>query len=313
MHIQVAEALSKLNPIVVNNTITTFGETDYETKGIIIGVIQGHIRCSGNDAADFLNRLTSITPHKMQDGTGSPGFLLEHNGKIKVSFELYRHARTDISLFCRQEDAEQLHTALDMFHFGESLTLTMEPACLPVLVHETVDNLEIIPNEESDFSSWRGQHDYRLWFAKPDRVIDVVTAKAAMGIKIGGLHDFERVRIQAGIANAPFEWNARFTPLDVKGHSGIVEQKGCYPGQEVIERTIAIGRPARRLVKVHGAAIVAEQKIMNESGQGIGFLTSTIQATPSSRIGLAVIKSKLELTETYCTDKESVQLFDIED
>ena len=60
MHIQVAEALSKLNPIVVNNTITTFGETDYETKGIIIGVIQGHIRCSGNDAADFLNRLTSI-------------------------------------------------------------------------------------------------------------------------------------------------------------------------------------------------------------------------------------------------------------
>ena len=313
MHIQVAEALSALNPIIVDNKIGTFGDNDFESKDIIIGATHGHVRCSGNDASEFLNRLTSITPHKMEDGTGSPGFLLEHNGKIKVSFELYRHTKTDISLFCQHEDAEGLHMALDMFHFGEALTLSIEPQYLAVLVRGKVDSLQTIPSQEADFLRWRGQRDYRLWFAKPERVIEVVQTSAADGLKVGGLDDFERVRIREGIASAPYEWNDRFTPLDVKGHAGIVEQKGCYPGQEVIERTIAIGRPARRLVRVEGTSIVPEQKIMDASNQAIGFLTSTIQATASSRIGLAVIKSKAVLSETYHTDEESIQLFDVED
>ncbi len=312
MHTQVAEALSALKPVIVDNRIGTFGDNDFDNKDIIIGAMHGHVRCSGDDASEFLNRLTSITPHKMEDGTGSPGFLLEHNGKIKVSFELYRHTKTDISLFCQHEDADRLHMALDMFHFGEALTLTIEPQYLAVLVHENVDSLQTITSQEADFLKWRGQQDYRLWFAKPERVIEIVQTGAADGRQVGGLDDFERVRIREGIASAPYEWNDRFTPLDVKGHAGIVEQKGCYPGQEVIERTIAIGRPARRLVKVKGASIMPEQKIMNASNQAIGFLTSTIQATPSSRVGLAVIKSKVVLTETYHTDGESIQLFDIE-
>ena len=134
-----------------------------------------------------------------------------------------------------------------------------------------------------------------------------------LGYRLGGLHDFERLRIQHGIAVAPFEWNERYTPLDVNGRVGIVEQKGCYPGQEVIERTIAIGRPARRLVTVKGQIISPNEEIFNGGDESIGVITSVVQSSPSTRLGLAVIRSKASLTETYRTANESVSLYSVED
>src|SRR6185295_2608646 len=41
-------------------------------------------------------------------------------------------------------------------------------------------------------------------------------------------------------------------PLEVGLTDAVAQQKGCYPGQEVIERTLSLGAPARRLARVEG-------------------------------------------------------------
>jgi folate-binding Fe-S cluster repair protein YgfZ len=66
----------------------------------------------------------------------------------------------------------------------------------------------------------------------------------------------------------------------------IADQKGCYPGQEVIEKIIALGSPARRLCRIRSESPLPEAPaaLTDETGTEAGTLTSSI-----GTIGLAVI------------------------
>lgn len=72
----------------------------------------------------------------------------------------------------------------------------------------------------------------------------------------------ESTRIQARIPKLgnEFQNNGETNPLEVNLKSAIHDQKGCYPGQEVIEKIIAIGSPAKKLCVV---------KCMSPSSAGI--------------------------------------------
>jgi len=75
-------------------------------------------------------------------------------------------------------------------------------------------------------------------------------------------------------------------PLEVNLGHAIADQKGCYPGQEVIEKIIALGSPARRLCRVRAGSPlpVCPITLTDENGSESGLLTST-----AGNIGLAII------------------------
>ena len=84
-----------------------------------------------------------------------------------------------------------------------------------------------------------------------------------------------------------FKSNAETNPLEVNLRSAIHDQKGCYPGQEVIEKVISLGSPARKLCLVEGNldSVICPATLTNSSGLEAGLLTSYDQG-----LGLAVIK-----------------------
>lgn len=53
-----------------------------------------------------------------------------------------------------------------------------------------------------------------------------------------------------------FDSNGETNPLEINLGNAIHDQKGCYPGQEVIEKIISIGSPSKKLclVKLNGDA-----------------------------------------------------------
>jgi folate-binding protein YgfZ len=59
-------------------------------------------------------------------------------------------------------------------------------------------------------------------------------------------------RIQSRIPKLGNEFlnNGESNPLEINLETAIHDQKGCYPGQEVIEKIIAIGSPAKKLCLV---------------------------------------------------------------
>ena len=83
-----------------------------------------------------------------------------------------------------------------------------------------------------------------------------------------------------------FKPDGETNPLEVNLRSAISDQKGCYPGQEVIEKIISLGSPARRLcllkevtpgssaVPSSPATLPLPAPLLSQDGADAGHLTS---------------------------------------
>lgn len=81
------------------------------------------------------------------------------------------------------------------------------------------------------------------------------------------------------------------SPLEVGLGGAIAPNKGCYPGQEVIEKVISLGSPARRLVRIEGEGSPAEQaEVLDTSTHmAIGRITTLSPAGGKFR-ALAIVR-----------------------
>lgn len=89
-----------------------------------------------------------------------------------------------------------------------------------------------------------------------------------------------------------FRSDGTSNPLELNLKSAIDDQKGCYPGQEVIEKIISLGSPAKRLCLVGTKAsdqIETPQELIFE-GQKVGVLTSFLRLEDGTGIGLALLR-----------------------
>ncbi len=96
----------------------------------------------------------------------------------------------------------------------------------------------------------------------------------------------ELKRIKARIPKLGNEFfnNGETNPLEVNLQLAIHDQKGCYPGQEVIEKIIAIGAPAKKLCMVMSTNPVTSELNL-PLDLDFGKLTSF-----ESNYGLAVVR-----------------------
>lgn len=101
----------------------------------------------------------------------------------------------------------------------------------------------------------------------------------------------ERARIEAGRPRHGHEIAEAFTPFEVNLAHEVHLAKGCYTGQEALQRLITYDSVRRRLVLVEGAgsAPVVPGAIAGPDGAA-GVLTSAIASDPGAWIGLAVMK-----------------------
>lgn len=68
--------------------------------------------------------------------------------------------------------------------------------------------------------------------------------------RISPEQELKRIKARIPKFGNEFVSNGETNPLEVNLESAIHDQKGCYPGQEVIEKIIAIGSPAKKLCLV---------------------------------------------------------------
>jgi folate-binding protein YgfZ len=243
---------------------------------------------TGADAADFLNRLFTLDCHALAVGTASRAFHLDARGKIVLALRLLRVAEDTFWTDVDPDEADAVRARLDMFHFGEKFAIST------VTQHRLVCWFADAPPTGEGLS------------VRSDRFgpcFDVYAPidEPPTGIAVDAAWCEQR-RIEHGAPAWPFEYRTDATPLDV-GLAGVTEGKGCYPGQEVIERTLALGRPARRLVRVRLNAPV-EPGPLTVGDKPVGVLTSV-----TGTQGLALIKFK----QTGPFQRDAVSVSVVED
>ena len=104
----------------------------------------------------------------------------------------------------------------------------------------------------------------------------------------------ERTRIRAGDARHGHEIAEAFNPYEVGLAADVHLDKGCYTGQEALQRLITYRSVRRELTRVSGAgAAPTVPADVIRDGEKVGVLTSAAADESGGWIGLAVLKKEL--------------------
>lgn len=269
------------------------------------------IALKGPDAADFLHRLTTIHVKALQPGQGAPGFFLTAQGKVRAYFHLWMISREEFFFEVDPGTSgkwkQELLSVIDQFHFGEKITIdTGEKPELEVAwlfgsasEIEDLDELKGLSAQRSVQTSsglsafHHGEKDFgtswiSVW-AVPHVLSDWLGSIQATSLSP---EKVEAMRIHAARPRLDHELNENSIPLEAGLRDAISDNKGCYPGQEVIERIISLGSPTRRLARIQGsgkAPQVGETVKTADGTQEIGAITSVTQ-TADGFEALAYVK-----------------------
>lgn len=140
-------------------------------------------------------------------------------------------------------------------------------------------------------------------------------------IQAGGLTQvgelaWEALRIEAGLPRWACEVDARAIPNELDWlRTGVHLNKGCYPGQETIARTVNLGRPPRRLVQLQLAGWQGQLPEVgarvylpagdNPAGKVVGAITSVARHWELGNIALALVRRGVPAQAELAVDLEA--------
>jgi folate-binding protein YgfZ len=138
-------------------------------------------------------------------------------------------------------------------------------------------------------------------FISSDRLKEIRTTLVSLvrehGGDVCGEESLETLRIEAGIPRFPIDMEPSILAPELRQEARTISySKGCYVGQEVINRIKSIGKVKRGLV---GITFDTSKPLNNLSGKflyekekRVGFVTSVTYSEPAGQnIGLAIVKT----------------------
>jgi folate-binding protein YgfZ len=242
-------------------TAADFGNVRAEFEALIAdaGVYdlgwRAKISVSGADRTRWLNGMITNNVRDLVSGHGLYAFLLNPQGRILA--DLYAYNR-DASLLV-DTDQSQVRKILDIFdHYiimddvevalNEKLTAigVAGPKARQVLRSAGVEFPELEPFQYHDLT-WRNTEltivrgdnptveSYELWLA-PENVKSVWEALVKTGAKPVGTAALELLRIASGIPRYGQDIREKDLPQETGQQRALHFTKGCYIGQEIVER-----------------------------------------------------------------------------
>lgn len=137
----------------------------------------------------------------------------------------------------------------------------------------------------------------------------------ATGLTQVGELAWEALRIEAGLPRWVREVDARAIPNELDWlRTGVHLNKGCYPGQETIARTVNLGRPPRRLVQLQLAGWQGQLPEVgarvylpvgdNPAGKAVGTITSVARHWELGNIALSLVRRGVPAQAELAVDLE---------
>jgi folate-binding protein YgfZ len=258
---------------------------------------------SGGDRLDFLHRLTSQSFRTAQVGDLKPAAFLTAKGAPEVLFLAWiEDAR--VVLLTEPAQLSSILSLIEKFHFGEDIAYG--PLTDFAAAEIFVASSEFHPlTKESHFVSltempWASGLQNKVYFGIPK------TGSSLPEFCGRALGEFDRWKILK--ANGFPEFGVDIASENILVEAAKLEafvhrNKGCYPGQEVIERIATYGNVAKQLLKVQTQQLISALpcNVLYE-GRAVGRLTSSFELN-GLFLGLATVK-RLDIDKTRCYQLE---------
>ncbi len=253
------------------------------------------IALTGSDRVRWLNGMVTNNIRDLAVGRGVYAFLLNPQGHILGDMYAYNRGES-LTLDTDQSEVEKLLAIFDRYIIMDNVevsNLSDRVQSVGIAGPKAVDVLrgagfEVPPLESLQFAdvSWkntavtvvRGDHPgvewYELWLA-PEQVSVLRSALSQAGAKPVSSAAQELLRIAAGIPRYGQDIRERDLPQETSQERALHFSKGCYVGQEIVERIRSRGAVHRKFAgfEVQGSLPAPGTKIQSE-GKDVGEITS---------------------------------------
>lgn len=249
------------------------------------------VRISGADRLRWLNDLSTQRLDRLTPGAGSETLILSPQGHVEHHLQLVDDGDA-VWAHVEPTEIDDLVTFLDSMRF---------------MLRVEVDNVT------SDFALvWEPLHDaHPSLLSRVDTQVDAVAGRQVFVPRAqlpsytssdertgppAGILALEALRVEAGRPRFGIDTDHRTIPHEMGWIGSAVQlDKGCYRGQETVARVANLGRPPRRLVRLHLDGSARENLpvhgtvVFGETGE-IGRLTTSAYHYELGPIALAVVK-----------------------
>lgn len=232
------------------------------------------LRVSGSDALTYLQSQISQDIRNLGDGETTHSFVLQPMGKIEALVRVVRRSGDEFDLDTERGWGESLRNRLNRFKIRVKVDIeAVDWKCIAVRGSPT--------NVAGGVPAWGRSDAFDLFGADP---------QPPAGIRAGSSDELTLSRIEAG-------WPAmgsEITEASIPAETGVVAlavnfTKGCYPGQELVERMDSRGSSAPRFVRrLRGAGTAAVGDHVLRDGHDVGVLTS-VAPTATGWVALASV------------------------
>jgi folate-binding protein YgfZ len=240
------------------------------------------LRLQGKDARSFLHRLTTVHCLALEPRMGACGLLLSATGKVEASFTVFCISGEDWLLLTTEKERDHLAEQLERLHFGEEIQFTKEEgfSVFQEATESTARDGQCFAFDlEGGALSWPLPWLPAYWGR---------WSKTKIIFQPADIDAFEKSRIQNKLPKIFKEWQpGQSNALDVGFQDWIHSNKGCYPGQEVIERSVSVGHPARALIFLEATCPLMIGDTLANDGGDVGTITSFL-----SQNALAIVPWK---------------------
>ncbi|HJY80685.1 MAG TPA: aminomethyltransferase family protein [Candidatus Binatia bacterium] len=279
-----------------------------EQAGLIDLSFRAQVRMTGEDRVAFLQGMVSNDIKALHPGDGCAATLLTEQGRLVADLRVYA-LNTSFLLDVDTRIREKMIETLSRFIIADDVemedlsetqtTLALQgPLSSQMLVaagltislgkmfqHDEVTlagvSVRLICATDTGEKGYEiltpSVHAEAVWQA-------LLQAGTPLGLRPVGLAAFNTLRIEAGIPWYGVDMDERRIVLEVGLEDAISFKKGCYLGQEVVERATARGHVNRKLtgLLVQSDALPASGDKLFHDSQEVGWVTS---ATVSPRLG----------------------------
>jgi tRNA-modifying protein YgfZ len=223
---------------------------------------RGKIRVTGEDRARLLHAMTTQDVQSLAPGQGCYAFFLNAQGRILG----------DVNIFCREdsflldtepETRQKLYDHIDRYIIADDVTLEDVTGDMSTVAIEGPQSAAVLerlgaPLPEADYEtrSWSGSLVARVnstgaggyfIFMLPTKKVDLI---AALNIPEATPEQARAVRLEQGKPRYGEEITERYLVQETAQLNAVSFVKGCYLGQEIVERVRSraqIHRVLRRL------------------------------------------------------------------
>ncbi len=296
----------RLGPYCGGETALSFGDTRAE-----FAALRSHcavydlgwratFRISGKDRTRWLNGMISNNIRDLLVGQGNYNFLLTPQGRILGDLYVYNRGEYFLA-FADRSQLESLLKTLQRYIIMDQVELTDVSSQIASVGVQGPHSREVLaaagfaafpePMQVMDIN-WHGApvsltrmaetnfEIFQLWVA-PDRPVELWDALISAGANPVGAEALEVFRVAAGMPRCGQDIRDRELPQETEQHQALSFTKGCYVGQEIVERIRSRGNVHRTFAGfvVEGAVPRTGDKVEAE-GKEAGEITSAL-AVPS--------------------------------